>query len=80
MPKQRTFRIREGEPLLDIASYGRGGPSETAGRLTPVQLEQIQRTVRRTPEVMVNCPSDAGSHGEGVATRQQRSQGRRQTY
>jgi Relaxase/Mobilisation nuclease domain len=52
MPK-RTFRIREGEPLLDIASYGRGGPSETAGGLTPAQLEQIQRTVRRTPEVMV---------------------------
>ena len=52
MPK-RTFRIREGEPLLDIASYGRGGPSETAGRLIPAQLEQIQRTVRRTPEVMV---------------------------
>lgn len=52
MPK-RTFRIREGEPLLDIASYGRGGPSETAGRLTPAHLEQIHRTVRRTPEVMV---------------------------
>jgi hypothetical protein len=52
MPK-RTFRIREGEPLLDIASYGRGGPPETGGRLTPVQIEQIQRTVRRTPEVVV---------------------------
>jgi hypothetical protein len=52
MPK-RTFRIREGEPLLDIASYGRGGPRDTRGRLTPVQLEQIQRTVRRTPEVVV---------------------------
>jgi hypothetical protein len=52
MPK-RTFRIREGEPLLDIVSYGRGGPRETGGRLTPVQLEQIQRTVRRTPEAVV---------------------------
>ena len=52
MPK-RTFRIREGEPLLDVASYGRGGPSETAGRLTPAQMEQIQRTVHRTPEAMV---------------------------
>jgi hypothetical protein len=52
MPK-RTFRIREGEPLLDIASYGRGGPHETGGRLTSVQLEQIQRTVRRTPEAVV---------------------------
>jgi hypothetical protein len=52
MPK-RTFRIREGEPLLDIASYGRGGPRETGGRLTPGQFEQIQRTVRRAPEVVV---------------------------
>jgi hypothetical protein len=52
MPK-RIFRIREGEPLLDIVSYGRGGSRENGGRLTPAQLEQIQRTVRRTPEVMV---------------------------
>jgi hypothetical protein len=52
MPK-RTFRIREGQPLLDIASYGRGGPLGTGRSLTPGQLEQIQRTVRRTPEVVV---------------------------
>jgi Relaxase/Mobilisation nuclease domain len=52
MPK-RTFRIREGEPLLDIVSYGRGGPRETGGRLTSAQLELMQRTVRRTPEAVV---------------------------
>jgi hypothetical protein len=52
MPK-RIFRIREGEPLLDIVSYGRGGPREAGGRLTSAQLEQIQRTVRRTPEAVV---------------------------
>jgi Relaxase/Mobilisation nuclease domain len=52
MPK-RIFRIREGEPLLDIASYGRAGPRDTGGSLTPGQLEQIRRTVRRTPEVVV---------------------------
>src|SRR5580700_9528658 len=52
MPK-RTFRIREGEPLLDIVSYGRGGPGETNGRLTPAQMEQIRRTVHRTPEAVV---------------------------
>ena len=39
--------------MLGIASYGRGGPHETGGRLTPAQLEQIQRTVRRTPEAVV---------------------------
>ena len=40
MPK-RTFRIREDEPLLDIASYGRGGPRETNSSLTTEQLEQV---------------------------------------
>jgi hypothetical protein len=50
MPK-RTFRVREGEPLLDIVSYGRGGPAATQS--TPAQVEQIRRTVRRTPEVVV---------------------------
>src|ERR1700727_135645 len=50
---ERTFRIREGEPLLDIASYGRAGPSESVGNLSPAQLEQMRRTVRRTPEVVV---------------------------
>ena len=43
MPK-RTFRIRGGEPLLDVASYGRGSPRETGGRLTTAaQVEQIRR-------------------------------------
>jgi Relaxase/Mobilisation nuclease domain len=50
---KRTFRIREGEPLLNIVSYGRGGPGETGGRLTPAQVEQIRRTARRTSEVVV---------------------------
>lgn len=52
MPK-RVFRIREGEPLLDIVSYGRGGPRENGGRLTAEQVEHIRRTVQRVPEVMV---------------------------
>jgi hypothetical protein len=50
---KRTFRIREGEPSLDVVSYGRGGPRETSGSLPPAQLEHIRRTVRRTPEVVV---------------------------
>lgn len=52
MPK-RLFRIREGEPLLDIVSFGRGGPRENGGRLTREQVEQIRRTVQRVPEVVV---------------------------
>lgn len=50
---KRVFRVREGEPLLDIVSYGRGGPRENNGRLTPAQIEQIRRTVQRVPEVVV---------------------------
>lgn len=50
---KRIVRVREGEPLLDIVSYGRGGPRETGGRLTPAQVEQIRRTVQRVPEVVV---------------------------
>jgi hypothetical protein len=52
MPK-RTFRIREGQPLLDIVSFGRGRPHSTIGSLTLAQVEQIRLTVRRAPEVMV---------------------------
>jgi hypothetical protein len=53
MPK-RTFRLPgEGIPLLDIVSLGRGGPHGADGRLTADQVDQIRRTVRRAPEVMV---------------------------
>jgi relaxase-like protein len=65
VPK-RIFRIRVGEPLLDVASYGRGGPRETSGRLTPVQLEQIQRTVRRTPEAVVKVLPRASNDFKAV--------------
>jgi hypothetical protein len=59
MPKQ-TFRFLEGEPLLDLVSYGRGGPRETGGRFTPAQLEQIRRTVQRVPEAVVKVlPRDS---------------------
>lgn len=65
MPK-RTFRIREGEPLLDIVSYGRGGPHETSGNLTSAQLEQVQRSVRRAPEVVVKVLPRASSDLKAV--------------
>jgi Relaxase/Mobilisation nuclease domain len=64
---KRTFRIRNGEPLLDVVSYGRGGPSEGGGRLTPAQLEQIQRTVRRTPEAVVKVLPRASNDLKAVA-------------
>jgi hypothetical protein len=49
---RRVVRLREHVPLLDIASYGRRGPAESI-RLGRTQLQQIERTIRRVPEVMV---------------------------
>ena len=42
--------VRVRSLLLDIHSLGRVGPS---GRFSPSQIQQIERTVRRVPEVMV---------------------------
>jgi relaxase-like protein len=59
MPK-RTFRIREGEPLFNLVSHGRGGPRESGGRFTQAQIEQIRRTVQRAPEAVVKVlPRDS---------------------
>ena len=41
---------RTGHPILDIFSLGRAAPP---GHFTPAQIEQIRRTVRRVPEVML---------------------------
>jgi hypothetical protein len=64
---KRTLRIREGEPLLDIVSYGRGGPGESGGRLTPAQVEQIRRTARRAPEVVVKVLPRASNDLKAVS-------------
>ena len=58
MPKQ-LINIRAGVPFLDIASYARRGPGHR-DRLSPAEVEQIARTVRRTPEVMVKVLSHGG--------------------
>jgi len=56
---QRVFRLnRKGEGLLDIVSYGRRGPGHPT-RFTREQIEQIARTVRRVPEVMVKVSGGA---------------------
>lgn len=61
--KKRVVDLRQQIPILDIVSYGRGGQ----GRFTPAQIEQIARTVGRTPEVMVKV--SGGAHTiRGVAT------------
>ena len=58
MPTLRV-NVFEGRALLDIGSYARPGPGRR-DRLSPEELAQISRTVRRTPEVMVKVlPKDS---------------------
>ncbi len=53
-------RIPEG-PLFELVSHGRRGPGRR-DRLSPTQIQQIARTVARTPEVMVKVlPAGANS-------------------
>jgi hypothetical protein len=50
--------------LFDLLSYARRGPSRT-DRLSPAQVEQVARTVRRAPEVIVKV-SGGGTSAKGV--------------
>jgi hypothetical protein len=56
MLKRMTDAYR---PLFDIASYARRGPGRR-DRLSPAEVQQIARTVSRTPEVMVKVLSGGG--------------------
>ena len=58
MAKLRV-KVFEGQPLLDIGSFARRGSSRR-DRLSPAEVDQISRTVGRTPEVMVKVlPKDS---------------------
>jgi hypothetical protein len=57
----KAFRLPKAEPLLNLASYARGGPSETGARLTPAQVEHIRRTVQRVPEAVVKVLPRGGN-------------------
>ncbi len=62
---RRPIRLpRDGEPMLDIFSLGRVGSSE---RFTSSQIEQIRRTVGRTPEVMVKVTGGGAKVGTVAA-------------
>ena len=63
MSRRPVVRLPGDAPLLDIHSLGRVGPS---GRLSPAQIHQIQRTVRRVPEVMVKV-TGGGTKAGAVA-------------
>ncbi len=56
-----TFRLDRSDALLDIVSYGRRGSQQGPLRLAPAQVEQIRRTVTRTPEVMVKVTGGGGA-------------------
>lgn len=63
---RRPFRLSPGEPpFLELATLGRSGPPGTT-RLSQAQIEQIRRTLRRTPEVMVKV-TGGGTNAGGVA-------------
>ena len=64
MSRRRVIRLTgDYDPFLDIHSLGRVGPS---GRFSPTQIQQIQRTVRRVPEVMVKV-TGGGKNAGAVA-------------
>jgi hypothetical protein len=60
---RRPIRIQgNGRPLLDIFSAGRAG-TQSRLHFSRAQIEQIARTVRRTPEVMVKVTGGGTSSG-----------------
>ena len=55
-----TMRMTDSyRPLFDIVSYAKRGPGRR-DRLSPAEVQQIARTVGRTPEVMVKVLSGGG--------------------
>lgn len=64
---RHPFRLQsDGTPLLSILSKGRRGPPGSGG-FSGSQIEQIRRTVRRTPEVMVKVTGGGKTVGAVVA-------------
>jgi hypothetical protein len=57
--------MSEEEPLFDFISYGRGGPSRRQS-LSIGQIQQITRTVGRTPEVMLKVINTGSSSSKAV--------------
>ena len=54
-----------GQPLLNIASYARRGPGRR-DHLLPGEIDQIARTARKTPEVMIKVLSRGGQDLKSV--------------
>ena len=56
----------DGRPLLDVFSRGRAGPPESAG-FSGAQIDEIRRTVGRTPEVMLKVTGGGNKVGAVAA-------------
>ena len=65
MPK-RLVDLRDQRPLLDIVSYGRRGPGSRP-LFTSAEREQISRTARGVPEVMIKVSGGGKSVGAVAA-------------
>lgn len=57
---KRVVNLRSGRPLLDVASYGRSGPSRRSA-LTSAEIAHASRTARGVPEVMIKVSGGAGT-------------------
>lgn len=66
MPKRTVAVAKQHDTLFDLVSRGRSGPGGRI-RLSPGQLEEVARTVRRTPEVMVKVSGGARDTGGAKA-------------
>ena len=68
MPKRKVVAVPRtaGQQTFEFVSYGRKGPSG-ARRLSPGQMEQVARTVAKTPEVMVKVSGGARDAGGAQA-------------
>jgi Relaxase/Mobilisation nuclease domain len=64
---KRLVRLpTDGPRFFEVVSYGRAGPQMPA-RFSPAQIEQIARTVRHTPEVMVKVTGGGTRRGAVAA-------------
>lgn len=64
---RRPLRLPTGDPpFLELASLGRAGPFGST-RFSPAQIEQIRRTVRKTPEVIVKVTGGGTNPGTVAA-------------
>src|SRR5579863_3076775 len=64
---RQPFRLQsDGTPFLSIFSEGRRGPGGSGG-FSGAQVDQIRRTVRRAPEVMVKVTGGGKTVGAVVA-------------